>query len=412
MMTGPHRVLTLIMAGGRGERLFPLTREVAKPAVTFGGIYRIIDFTLSNCFNSGIRQIYLLTQYSSMTMNRHIRLGWHSLFRGELDEFVEAIPPQHLGAENWYHGTADSIYQNIHVLERHRPDLVVILSGDHVYKMDYRRMVEYHVSKGADLTIAATTLPRMDAREMGVVHTDEDYRVVGFVEKPKDPPAMPGYPDLALASMGVYVFNTARLVRELIRDSKDPSSSHDFGKNIIPHLVRNQEKVFVYPFQSGDGSSPSYWRDIGTLDSFYEANLELVRPNPQIDLYESSWPVRTFVPQTPPARIVDSTIRTDIPGIVEDSLVSAGVIISGGRVLRSVLSPFVKVHTGSEVTDSIIMDGVDVGRGARVKRAIVCAGVAIPPGICIGIDPEDDRSRFIVTKAGVTVVPEGYVWRS
>ncbi len=404
------RVLTLIMAGGRGERLFPLTREVAKPAVTFGGIYKIIDFTLSNCFNSGIRQIYLLSQFSNVTMNRHIRHAWYSIYRGDLDEFIEALPPQHLGAENWYHGTADSIYQNIPVLERHKPKHVLILSGDHVYKMDYRLMVEYHLRMNAEMTIGAVTLPRAMATEMGVIHADADHRVIDFVEKPKDPPAMPGHSDLSLVSMGIYVFNTDKLVRELIRDSKDASSVHDFGRSIIPHMVAEKSRVVVYPFRDEHTGEAKYWRDIGTLESYYEANIDLVKPQPQIDLYESSWPIRTHVPQTPPARIVDSTFEANRPGLVEDSLVSAGSIISGGRVVRSVLSRGVSVHTGAEISDSILMDGVDVGRGAILRKVIVCSGVRVPPDIRIGVDRDEDCTRFIVTRNGVTVVPEGYVW--
>jgi glucose-1-phosphate adenylyltransferase len=404
------RVLTLIMAGGRGERLFPLTREVAKPAVTFGGIYKIIDFTLSNCFNSGIRQVYLLTQYSNVTMNRHVRLGWNPIFRSELDEFIEALPPQHIGSENWYHGTADSIYQNINLLERHRPDFVLILSGDHVYKMDYAKMLEYHVAKDAQLTIAAVPLNRPEAREMGVMGVDADFRICEFVEKPQDPPPMPGHPDQALVSMGIYVFTTTKLVRELIRDSKDPNSRHDFGRNIIPSLVANNEPVFAYPFRDENAGTAAYWRDIGTLDSYYSTNLDLVRPSPSVDLYDRHWPVRTYTPQTPPARIVDSTIEQGREGIVVDSLVSAGSIISGARVVRSVLSPEVQVHTGAEVTDSILMEAVDIGRHATVRNAIVSPGVRVPPDARIGVNADEDRARFIVTDGGVTVVPEGYVW--
>ncbi|MBI5059094.1 glucose-1-phosphate adenylyltransferase [candidate division KSB1 bacterium] len=398
------------MAGGRGERLFPLTREVAKPAVTFGGIYKIIDFTLSNCFNTGIRQIYLLTQYSNVTMNRHVRLGWNPVFRLELDEFIEALPPQHIGTENWYHGTADSIYQNINLLERHKPDYVLILSGDHVYKMDYGKMLDYHIDKQAEMTVAVVPLDRLSAREMGVIGVDDEFRVREFVEKPADPPAMPGHPDQSLASMGVYVFTTTKLVRELIRDSKDSNSRHDFGRNIIPNLVANHEPIFAYPFRDGDSGSPAYWRDIGTLDSFYTTNLDLVTANPAIDLYDRRWPIRTYTPQTPPARIVDSTIDRGREGVVVDSLVSSGSVISGARVVRSVLSPEVKVHTGAEVSDSILMEGVDIGRHAVVRRAIICTGVRVPEHARIGVDENEDRARFIVTEGRVTVVPEGYVW--
>lgn len=410
-MSNPMKhVLTMIMAGGRGERLFPLTREVAKPAVTFGGIYKIIDFTLSNCFNSGVRQIYLLTQFSNVSMNRHVRLAWNPVFRGELDEFIEALPPQHIGSESWYLGTADSIFQNVNLLERHKPDYVLILSGDHVYKMDYSKMVDYHIAKGAELTIAAVPLERSEARDMGVMGVDADYRIREFVEKPSDPPAMPGHPDLSLASMGVYVFSTGKLVRELVKDYKDPNSKRDFGRNIIPRMIEAGDPVYSYPFQDEKTGGPAYWRDIGTLESFYTANIDLVKPSPAIDLYDRHWPTRTYSPQTPPARIVDSTIEQTLEGVVVDSLISAGAVISGGRVVRSVLSPEVRVHTGAEVSDSILMEGVDVGRRSTVRNSIICPNVRIPQGVRLGVDPEEDRARFIVTASGVTVVPEGYVW--
>jgi glucose-1-phosphate adenylyltransferase len=405
-----EEALTMIMAGGRGERLYPLTRDAAKPTVVFGGSYKIIDFTLSNCFNSGIRQIYLLTQYSNLTMNRHLRLGWSSLFRGELDEFLEALPPQHRSSEDWYHGTADSLYQNIPVLERHKPKFVLVLSGDHVYKMDYSKMIEYHIAKGSELTIAAVEVDRAQAKELGVVGVDKDWRVTEFVEKPQEPPPMPGKPDKSLGSMGIYVFTTAKLVRELIRDFKEMDSQHDFGKDIIPHMVRNGQGVFVYPFHNEKEGIASYWRDIGTLDSYYTANLDLVKADPEVDLYEPSWQVRTYFGQHPPARIVDSTLDPHLQGKVVDSLVSAGCVISGGRVEKSVLSPQVRVHTGAHVSESILLDAVDVGRKAQVHRAIICPGVRIPDGATVGVDHEADRARFIVTHRGVTVVPGDYAW--
>lgn len=402
--------LTLIMAGGRGERLYPLTRDLAKPAVDFAGSYKIIDFTLSNCFNSGVRQIYLLTQYSNLTMNRHLKLGWDMLFRGELDEFVEALPPQHRSSEDWYRGTADSIYQNIDVLERHKPEYVLILSGDHVYKMDYSKMLDYHVAKGAEMTIAAVEVERSTAKDMGVVGMDSDCRVLEFVEKPQDPPAMPGDPRKSLVSMGVYVFTTVKLVRELIRDAKDVNSRHDFGKDIIPELVRRGDKVVVYPFRDERLNKPAYWRDIGTLDSYYAATLDLADPYPEINLYDAQWPIRTYFGQHPPARIVDSSIDLGLQGKVVDSLISSGCVISGGSVERSVLSPEVRVHTGASVTESVLLHGVDVGRNAVIHKALVCPDVRIPDGATIGVNGEADRARFIVTDKGVTVVPGGYIW--
>jgi glucose-1-phosphate adenylyltransferase len=405
-----ENALTLIMAGGRGERLYPLTREVAKPAVVFGGSYKIIDFTLSNCFNSGIRQIYLLTQYSNLTMTRHLRLGWDSLFRSELDEFLETLPPQHRSAEDWYHGTADSIYQNIEVLERHKPEWVIVLSGDHVYKMDYAKMLDYHISHGAEMTIAAVELERSKAKEMGVLGVDNEWRVKEFVEKPQDPPGIPGNCGMSLVSMGVYVFTTKKLVRELINDAKDPNSRHDFGRNIIPSLVNSGDPVYAYPFRDDRQGKTGYWRDIGTLDSYYEANLDLADPYPEIDLYEKNWPIRTYFGQFPPARITDSSIDLGLHGEVVDSLVSSGCVISGSSVEKCVLSPEVRIHTGAKVTESILLDRVDVGRKAVVHRALICPGVRIPDGASVGVDPEADKSRFIVTQNGVTVVPGGYEW--
>ena len=410
MRPAPPKTLAMIMAGGRGERLYPLTREVAKPAVTFGGSYKVIDFTLSNCFNSGFRQIYLLTQYSNVTMNRHIRMGWDSLFRGELDEYVEALPPQHRSQEDWYHGTADSVFQNIEILEQHRPEFVLVLSGDHVYKLDYQRLLDYHTQNHAELTIGAVETDPITARDMGVMAVDEDFRVRAFWEKPSNPPTVPGRPDTCLVSMGIYVFSTAKLVRELIKDAKNRSSKHDFGRNVIPAMIESDDRVVAFPFVDEQSKEPSYWRDIGTLDSYFEANMDLVLAEPHIDLYDRSWPIRTQISPRPPARIVDSTIDPSLVGTAVDSLISAGCIISGSRVERSVLSPEVTVHTGADVAESILMDGVDVGRRAVVRRAIVCPQVSIPAGVQIGVDSELDRSRFIVTPGGVTVVPRGYAW--
>ena len=400
----------MIMAGGRGERLFPLTREVAKPAVTFGGSYKVIDFTLSNCFNSGFRQIYLLTQYSNVTMNRHIRMGWDSLFRGELEEYIEALPPQHRSVEDWYHGTADSLFQNIDVLQEHKPDYVLVLSGDHVYRMDYGRLLQYHIEQKAELTIAAVETDPVTAREMGVMAVNETNRVREFWEKPASPPTVPGRPNVCFVSMGVYVFSTPKLVRELIRDAKDSKSRHDFGRNVIPAMISNSDTVVAYPFVDAASGEPLYWRDIGTLDSYYESNMDFVRPASPLDLYDSTWPVRTHMSPRPPARVIDSTLDPSLVGTVVDSLVSAGCIVSGSRVERSVLSPDVTVHTGAHVSDSILMEGVDIGRGAVVRRTILCPRVRVPAKAEIGVNPELDRTRFIVTTGGVTVVPRGYTW--
>lgn len=403
-------VLTMIMAGGRGERLFPLTRDVAKPAVTFGGSYKIIDFTLSNCVNSGIRQAYLLTQYSNVTMNRHLRRAWDSIFRHDLDEFLEVLPPQHRSVEDWYHGTADSIFQNINVLQKHRPERVLILSGDHVYKMNYAEMLQSHVAASAELTIAGVETDRMQARNFGVMEIDRENRVLRFVEKPQVPPAIPANPEKSLVSMGIYVFNTVKLVRELIRDAKDRRSNHDFGKDIIPAMIGQGDRVYVHPFRNGSSGSPRYWRDIGTLDSYFTCNLDLLAPQPEIDIYDRHWPIRTHVDPYPPARIVSSTFDFTEKGTVEHSMISQGCVVSGGHVDRSVLSPDVRVHAGAHVSECILTEGVDVGRGTTIRRTIVCPGVSIPDGIKVGYDRDADQRRFTVTEQGVVVIPEEYAW--
>jgi glucose-1-phosphate adenylyltransferase len=405
-----QNALTMIMAGGRGERLYPLTRSIAKPAVTFGGCFKIIDFTLSNCFNSGIRQVYLLTQYSNATMNRHVRLAWEPLFRYELGEFVESLPPQHRSAEDWYHGTADSLYQNIEVLQRHRPEQVLVLSGDHVYKMNYAELLDYHLQVGAELTVAGVEIERSRARDFGVMEVDGDHRLRRFVEKPEDPPAVPDDPGTSLVSMGVYVFATAALVRELVRDARDPHSGHDFGKDIIPSLIERDRRVFVYPFRVQGTKQARYWRDIGTVDSYFDGNLDLLSPRLEMDLYDSRWPIRTYVGPQPPARITDSRIDSHAQGRVALSLIGPGCVVSGGEIERSVLSPGVRVHARACVHGSILMEGVEVGRGTALRRTIICPRVRVPEGVRVGYEPDRDRARFTVTPQGVTVVPEDYIW--
>lgn len=401
--------LTVIMAGGRGERLYPLTKEKAKPAVTFGGIYKIIDFTLSNCLNSGIRQIYLLTQYSSVTLDRHIRTGWSSLFKQEMGEFIESVPPQYRTAEGWYVGNVDAVYQNINLLQRHKPERVLLLSGDHIYKMNYHEMIAFHKNCGAEVTVGAVEMDKESARHMGVVNLDADFRIREFLEKVPDPPTIPGDPTKCLVSMGVYVFNTAKLVRETIRDSKQKDSVHDFGRNVLPHLIARKEKVFAYIFKDENKKVYKYWRDIGAIDSYYDANMDLISVEPLFNLYDAQWLIRTYQGQNPPAKTVFAYEHEGRVGAVYDSIVSPGCIISGGRVYRSVLSPRVRINSYSLVADSVLMDGVQVGRGARVHRAIVCDDVQIPPGMQIGTNPTEDAARFTVTRRGVTVVPEGIV---
>jgi glucose-1-phosphate adenylyltransferase len=392
----------MVLAGGRGERLYPLTRDRAKPAVPFGAIYRIIDFTLSNCINSGIRRIYALTQYKSTSLHRHIQFGW-DILSAPLGEFIEAIPAQQRIDEHWYQGTADAIFQNINILQEERPDLVLILSGDHIYKMNYRRMIAFHLEKEADLTVAAIRMDRKLSREFGVMEIDENWRIVGFQEKPEEPKAIPGDPGGILASMGIYIFNTEVLVRRLIEDTRS-DSSHDFGKNIIPMMI-GRDRVFTFDFRRGDCGGTEYWRDVGTIDAYYEANMDLISVTPQLNLYDAQWPILTYQPPSPPAKTV--WIEEGRVGTALNSIISNGCIISGGNVKRSVLSPRVTIHSFAEIEDSILLEGVDVGRNAKIKRTIIDKEVLIPPGMEIGYHLEEDAKRFTVTPSGIVVVPKG-----
>lgn len=392
----------MILAGGRGERLYPLTRDRAKPAVPFGAIYRIIDFTLSNCLNSGIRRIYALTQYKSTSLQRHIQLGWNIL-SAPLGEFIEAVPAQQRIDEHWYQGTADAIFQNIYTLQTERPDLVLILSGDHIYKMDYRKMIAFHLEKGADLTIAAIRMDRKLSREFGVIEVDRDWRIIGFQEKPEEPKTIPGDPRGILASMGIYVFHTEVLVRRLIEDARS-ESSHDFGKDILPMMI-GKDQVFAFDFRQGDCGGTGYWRDVGTIDAYYEANMDLISVTPQLNLYDLQWPILTYQPTSPPAKTV--WIEEGRVGTALNSIISNGCIISGGNVKRSILSPKVTVHSFAEIEDSILLEGVDVGRNAKIKRTIVDKEVQIPPGMEIGYHLDEDAKRFTVTHSGIVVVPKG-----
>ena len=395
------KVVAMILAGGRGERLYPLTRDRAKPAVPFGAIYRIIDFTLSNCLNSDIRHIYALTQYKSISLHRHIQLGWNIL-SPPLGEFIEVIPAQQRIDEQWYQGTADAIYQNIYTLQQGRPDLVLILSGDHIYKMDYRMMLAYHLEKGADLTVAAIRMDRKLSREFGVIEVDKDWRIIGFQEKPEIPKTIPGDPEGILVSMGIYVFNVEILVRRLIEDARS-ESTHDFGRDIFPAMI-GKDQVFAFDFRLGDQGGTGYWRDVGTIDAYYEANMDLVSVTPQLNLYDAQWPILTYQPPYPPAKTVleeEGRVGTAI-----NSILSNGCIISGGRVKRSVLSPRVKVHSYAEIEDSILLEGVDVGRNAKIRRTIIDKEVQIPEGMEIGYNLDEDSKRFTITDSAVVVVPK------
>ena len=394
----------MLLAGGQGERLYPLTRDRAKPAVPFGGIYRIIDFTLSNCLNSGLRRINVLTQYKSFSLQRHLQLGW-SIFRPELGEYMNVIPPQQRSGAHWYSGTADAIYQNVYILEREKPDHVVVLSGDHIYKMNYAHMLEFHLAKNADMTVACFAVPTSKAaRQLGVVAADADARIQEFQEKPEAPAEMPNRPGSCYCSMGVYIFRTEALVREVSTDSRT-DSAHDFGKNVIPAMVHKKQNVFAYEFKGDGASSEAYWRDIGTIDAYYEANHDLVQVSPAFNLYDYDWPIRTWQPPAPPAKTVFNDAGRQ--GRAVNSLVSHGCIISGSHVEESVLSPMVHVHSGADVQQCVVMDEVDIGRGARIRRAIIDKRMRIPASTVIGYDPEKDRARFTISPNGIVVVPMG-----
>jgi glucose-1-phosphate adenylyltransferase len=396
-------VLVIVLAGGAGERLAPLTRDRAKPAVYFGGPYRIIDFVLSNCINSGLRHIFIATQYKSLSLNRHIRQGW-TIVSEELGEFIEILPPQKRVGEHWYQGTADAVYQNLYSVLRENPRYVVVLAGDHVYKMDYQKMLKFHLDTNAEVTLAAIEVPIADGRRFGIVAVDEADRVTGFLEKPQSPPAMPGRPDLALASMGIYVFDSALMIRALEEDAARPDSHHDFGKDIIPSLI-GKSRVYAYPFYDENKKAAKYWRDIGTIDAYYEAQMDLCHVNPEFNMYDPDWPLRTYMPQAPPAKFVFAEDWRR--GEAQDSLISQGCIVSGSRIRGSILCPNVRVHSFCQIEQSILMPGVKVGRHARIRKAIVDRDVELPRGATIGFNADEDRRRHTVSQGGVVVVAPG-----
>ncbi len=396
-------LITIIMAGGKGERLDPLTRNQAKPAITFGGIYRIIDFTLSNCLNSGIRRIYVLTQYGSFSLDQHLRVAW-DIMHPDLGEYIYSMPPQQIMVNRWYRGTADSIYQNLALLEKERPNQVLILSGDHVYKMNYLEMLDFHLGLGADMTVAAVMVPRQEAGAFGILQVDANSRIQNFLEKPADPPGLPGNPDYSLASMGVYLFKAEVLVAEVIRDAKKKTSKHDFGRDIIPQLV-GRKKVYAFNFQDPAQGIPRYWRDIGLLDAYFKAHQDLLGPKPVFELFDPDWPLRRRPQLSPPSKY----LSFKLPVRVEDSLIADGCVLIGAEVRRSVLSPGVRVEAGAQVDEAILWDGVEVGAGARIRRAVIEDGVRVPPGFKIGWDLKGDARRFPVTPGGVVVVPNNVV---
>jgi glucose-1-phosphate adenylyltransferase len=388
---------TIIMAGGKGERLEPLTRDKAKPAITFGGLYRIIDFTLSNCLNSGIRRIYVLTQYGSFSLDQHLRQAW-DIMHPDLGEFIYSMPPQQIMVNRWYRGTADSIFQNLNLLEAERPRQVLILSGDHLYKLNYLEMLEFHLSRDADLTVAAVMVPRSEASSFGILKVDAKSEVENFLEKPTDPPGMPENPDFSLSSMGVYIFKAESLVAEVIKDAKRKTSKHDFGADIIPQMVGGK-KVFAFNFADPAGR-PRYWRDIGLLDAYFKAHQDLMGETPVFDLFDPEWPIRSRPQLDPPSRYLGSGSPVNVDG----SLIASGCLIAG-TVTRSILSPRVQVGPEAVVEDAVLWDGVIIGPRARVRRAIIEDGVKVPPGFTIGYDRQWDAARFHITDSGVVVVP-------
>jgi glucose-1-phosphate adenylyltransferase len=394
-------VLAMILAGGKGERLYPLTRDRAKPGVPFGAHYRIIDFTLSNCVNSGLRKIVILTQYKSFSLDQHIQLGWN-FFSHPLGEYIHVIPAQQRVSEDWYLGTADAVYQNIYTLEQERPDVTLILSGDHVYRMDYRPLVNFHLIKGADLTVGAIPMPKEMSEQFGVMVIDENYRIIGFQEKPKKPKTIPGNDQLILASMGIYVFTTKHLVKRVVDDAKRTDSAHDFGKNVIPSMV-GQDRVYAYPFLDEKTGDAAYWRDVGTIEAYWEAHMDLVSRDPNFSLFAPSWPVFTHTPPTPPAKIIAG--EGDGRGI-SDSIISGGSFVIGARVEKSVIGRNVTIHEGSEIFESVILDNVTVNRDVRLKRVIIDKGVSIPAGRHIGFSPEEDKKYFDIQSSGIVVVPK------
>lgn len=394
-----RKTLALVLAGGEGSRLKDLTRWRAKPAVPFGGKYRIIDFVLSNCVNSGIRKIGVLTQYKAHSLIRHVQRAW-SFMRYEVGEFVELLPAQQRIDKEWYKGTADALYQNLDIMRRHTPEYVMVLGGDHIYSMDYSKMLVEHAASGADVTIGCIEVPRMDATGFGVMSVDQDFRITQFTEKPADPDAMPGKPDKALASMGIYIFSTEFLFQKLIEDHDNPDSSNDFGKDIIPSIIEDWN-VRAYPFVDKQGE-PAYWRDVGTLESYWKASLDLCSITPELNLYNRDWPIWTYQAQMPPAKFAfDDEGRR---GEAIDSMVSAGCILSGARIKRSVISSGSFVHSYSLIKDSVLLPRVEVGRNCRIQNTIIDKGCVIPPGTVIGENPQEDAKRFYVDENGLVLV--------
>lgn len=395
---------TMILAGGQGERLMPLTEFRSKPSVPFGGKYRIIDFTLSNCLNSGLRRIYVLTQYKSDSLSQHIYEAWN-IFNPELGEFIYSIPPQLKMSNNWYTGTSNAIYQNANLLEN-KSEYVLILSGDHIYKMDYLKMLQYHLDKKADLSISSLFVPKSIASEFGVIEIDKNYRVIDFVEKPQNPPEIPDRPGESFVNMGVYVFKVNVLLQIIKEMGEKKLDNTDFGKHIIPYMIKEGYNVFSFRYEDENQKDKPYWVDVGTLDSYYAASMDLLNVNPHFNMYDSSWPLRSQQIQSPPAKTISH--EGERVGRAYNSLVTDGTVISGGLVERSILGPHVRVNSYAYITDSIIMDRCNIGRHARIRRAIIDKNVKVPEGTEIGFDIESDKKRFKVTETGIVVIPKNY----
>jgi glucose-1-phosphate adenylyltransferase len=405
-MVNTDSTITIILAGGTGTRLHPLTADRAKPAVPFGGKYRIIDFSLANCLHSGMRRVLVLTQYKSHSLQKHLRDGW-SIYNPELHEYITAVPPQMRRGEKWYRGTADAIYQNLYMLERSSAEQVLILSADHIYRMDYAAMLDAHLKQQADITVAAMQVPLDDARAFGVIEVDEEGGIQAFEEKPASPKPVPGDESQALASMGIYIFTLPVLIEALERDSEDEHSSHDFGKDILPALLGNK-RIYAYRFGGTTGrvSPDNYWRDVGTLDAYYRANMDLLEPVPPLDLYQEDWEIRSYQMQTPPARTVPGKYGTE--GIAINSIVAGGVVIAGGSVQHSILFSKVCVGNDAFVEDAILLPGVHIGDNCRIRNCIIDKEVTVPDGESIGHDRKRDQERFTISEGGVVVVPKGY----
>jgi glucose-1-phosphate adenylyltransferase len=392
-----RKILAIVLAGGKGERLYPLTRDRAKPAVPFGGIYRIIDYTLSNCVNSNIRRVYVLTQYKSLSLVQHIQQGWGN-FTNKLGDFIRLAQAEQRVDETWYLGTANAVYQNIYVLQQQRPDTTLILSGDHVYKMNYNRLIDFHNKKKAELTIAAVELDAALAHHFGVMEVDPDFRIIGFQEKPKEPRTIPGKPDRILASMGIYVFDTEIMVKRLIEDTKNANSQNDFGKNIIPSMI-HRDRVYAYSFNTMGESWENYWRDVGTIEAYMEAHQDLVNPNPPFDLFDDKWPIFTL-----DRSLFSTGFKSD--NHIENSIVSDGCRIQGASIINSVISPQVVIHPGVEINGSVIMGRVKVGANVKIKNTIIDKDVSVPANMKIGYNSKTDSKRFNISESGIVVIPK------